>query len=105
MIIIIGVLLLLDQVARRPQDGGDGFGVVGGEGKGRGGDSGGDGNDLDGNDYKNHNEDFHQTGFSQARSVLPAVLNVLDKHNIDGCNKVVMMMMTITMVMMTMMMI
>ena len=38
--------LLLDQVARRPQDGGDGFGVVGGEGKGRGGDSGGD--DLDG---------------------------------------------------------
>ena len=39
--------VLLDQVARRPQDGGDGFGAVGGEGKGRGGDSGG--NDLDGN--------------------------------------------------------
>ena len=38
--------LLLEQVARRPQDGGDGFGVVGGEGKGRGGDAGGD--DLDG---------------------------------------------------------
>ena len=39
------------------------------------------------NDYKNHNKDFHQslvqTGFSQARSVLPAVLNVLDKHNIS----------------------
>ena len=60
----------MDQVARRPQDGGDGFGAVGGEGKGRGGDS--DNNDLDGNfnvgiedsncggcdyktnDYKNH---------------------------------------------------
>ena len=49
MIIIIGVFLLLDQIARRPQDGGDGFGFVGGEGKGRGGDSDSDDNDLDGN--------------------------------------------------------
>ena len=86
--------MLVAKVTRRPQDGGDGLGVVGGEGKGGGGDSdhnhgGRDDSDNDGDDNENYvdNDFYHKN--DQARSVLPAVLNVLDKHNIDGCNKVI----------------